>query len=385
MKKLSLFLLLLVCVEFVQAQVQVSTHASSDTIRIDDDLIFDGEGNLYGSNFSGGQVYRISSDGSVNLFVDSITNANGLAFDSKQNLFVIDHGGNKIYKVAPDGTKSTFVSPLNRPSGIIKQLGSDTMLVTRYVNNGVILRVAPDGNYDTLFLGGLLNGPVGLVYDELGELYVGNFNDRKIIHLRKDGTQKLFATIPPASAGTSYLGFIAYADGMFYGTSFNANKIYQVRKSDTLISLFAGTLRGNIDGDTAVARFNQPNGIEVNQTGDTVFVSDYGSGNVRTITGFKKATSISQLNVTAKKLHIYPNPAYSDVNITVQSHKVQKANIRVMDLNGKVHLEKNYQLRNGSQNIKLSVLGLSSGVYFIAFKVDEELYYKQFVITSTDG
>lgn len=380
MKKALWFITLSFLSSFSIGQISVSTFEAFDSIRIDDDLIFDNEGNLYGSNFNNGKVFRLKKDGSIEEFVSGIKNANGLAFDSSKNLFVVDHGGNKVYKVAQDGSKTVFLNGIQRPSGIIKFPDSDSLLLTRYVNNGIILRVAPNGSYDTLSMGGELNGPVGMIYDELGELYVGNFNDRKIIHVSKEGTQELLTSIPGTGLATSYLGFLAYADGIFYGTSFNANKVYQVRKQDTLISLLAGTTRGNLDGDTALAQFNQPNGVSLNSRGDTIFISDYGSGNIRVITGFRKNTALNKLTVKPQLMSLFPNPTKTSLSIKLQASNAFRAIIRISNIAGQIFLEEEVELIGGEQELRFELGELSRGNYFVECQMGEDRFFKQLII-----
>lgn len=355
------------------SQVTVSTFEGIDSVKIDDAVYVANDGSIYGSHFEGTRVYKIKPDGTVSVFADGFLGPNGLEFDSKGFLYVVNHKANKVYKVAPDGSKTEFVSSVHRPSGIIKLPNSDTMLITRYYAN-LILKVAPDGKMDTLAIGDQLNGPVGLVFDENGELYTGNFNDRRIIHIRRDGTQSEIIQIP----GGQYLGFLAYHNGIFYGTSFQLSQIYQVRKSDTVMTLLAGKNAGEIDGDTSVALFNRPNGIAMSLTGDSIFVSDYATQNVRIITGYNISNSIENITIHPT-VKVYPNPASNSFYVKLRSVKSFKSTIQLIDLTGRIIFEKHQQIETGINDFQLSISNITPGNYFLKISSHKSALLKKIV------
>ena len=357
------------------SQIMVSTFEGSDSIKIDDAVYVAKDGSVFGSHFEGTSVYKIEKNGIAHKFVDGISGSNGLEFDSSGNLYVVGHKSNKVYKVAPDGSKTEFVPFIHRPSGIIKMPDSDTMLITRYYAD-IILKVAPDGTMDTLAMGDLLNGPVGLVYDENNELYTGNFDDRKIIHLRNDGTQHEIVQIP----GGQNLGFIAYHNGMFYATSFQRAQIYQVRKSDTLMSLLAGgSQTGELDGDTSVALFNRPNGIAMSLTGDSIYVSDYATQNVRIISGYSIPNSILKI-YSAVNVSTFPNPVQSRLTVKVNAERSFVADVSLIAVGGKVVWQKKLELNPGDNNTNLNVEKIASGSYFLKITAEDTVVIKKIII-----
>lgn len=367
---------LLLCIPaLANSQVNVSTYENVDTVIVDDAVLVGPNGNVYGSHFEGTRVYKMSPEGSISIFADGLNGANGLEFDSSDNLYVIDHHGGKVHTVTPEGVQTELVSSINRPSGIIKKQDSDTMYVTQYVDH-TIVKVAPDGSVSPFISGDLLAGPVGLAYDEDGELYTGNFDNRKIIHISEDGTQSEFATIP----GGSWLGFICYEEGHFYGTSFNSSKVYQVRKSDTLISLLAGSTIGEVDGDTSIAKFNRPNGITTSTTGDSLFVSDYGTGNIRIITGFKNYAGLQSVELSQTSINIYPNPAVQNLNVKLNLADKREVDLRIINAKGQIFEQKRVLSGSGTNVFDLNVSSLSNGIYFLEIQIDDSVFYKQFII-----
>ena len=89
-------------------------------INIDDDMIMDAAGNIYGSRYTGSRVYKVTPDGVVSVYAQGIVSPNGLAIDSNGILYVADNQGNKIYKITSDSTKTQYGPNLSSPSGLLK-------------------------------------------------------------------------------------------------------------------------------------------------------------------------------------------------------------------------------------------------------------------------
>lgn len=333
---------------------------SSSGQRVDDALLLDGQGNLYGSHYQGANVYKITPSGTVNAVATGLNTPNGLAFDSQGNLFVCDNIGNRVYKYSPTfAPLDTLV--LSSPSGIIKMMNSDTMIVTTYTGHQ-LLKLAPDGNLIPFHAGSPLNGPVGLTYDENGQLYVGNFDDRKVFRVFEDSLDYV-ATIP----GGSYLGFITYTQGAIWGTTFNQHKIYKVVPSaiDSVV-LYTGLVKGSIDGSLSQARFDQPNGILATPSGDTIYVSDFGTGRIRMITGI---TLDNYLIPEAQKTAlVYPNPTKNKTTLVVEK-EFDSIHLKVVNTMGQTMLAK---LEVEGQHYTFDLTDIPTGAYYILITIDGE-------------
>lgn len=326
--------------------------------RIDDALLLDAQGNIYGSHYQGANVYKVTPSGLVNAVVVGLNTPNGLAFDSQRNLYVCDNIGNRVYKYSP-----TFVPldtlVLSSPSGIIKAINSDTMIVTTYAGHQ-LLKLAPDGSLTPFHAGAPLNGPVGLTYDENGQLYVGNFSDRKIYKVFEDSLAYV-ATIP----GGSNLGFIAYTQGAIWGTTFNQHKIYKVIPSaiDSVI-LYSGLVKGSVDGTISQARFDQPNGILATPSGDTIYISDFGTGRVRMITGI---TLDNYLIPEAQNTPlVYPNPTKNKATVLIEK-EFSSIHLKVVNTMGQTMLAK---LEVEGQHYTFDLANLATGTYYILITID---------------
>lgn len=340
----------------------VTTIVNDPLTQFRDALIFDARGNLYCADYPGSSVFKRTPGGTVSVFATGFDSPNGLAFNSHGELYVADNTGNHIYKLDSNGL---FLDTINvtSPSGLIKSWDSDTIIFTTYLGN-TIGKLAPDGMIVPWHGGGLLNGPVGLAYDTTGQLWAGNFTDRIVFQVHPD-TVTYWATVPGPAVGDSWLGFIAYARGSLWGTSYNGHKLYRIDLSQPdSVEYFAGGLRGNTDGHVSTSRFNYPNGIIGSTTGDTLYVSDYGSGRLRMITpgptvGVLVADPIEVLSIT-------PNPV-RDACIVQPTGGFQSASLRLIDCLGDTLLSfdnvegETYQMKIGD---------LPAGIYYLVVDQD---------------
>ena len=360
MKTILLSIFCLTSTLFLQAQ-NVSTLLNNPTQKVTDDMILDDDGNLYGSDYTGTSIYKITPQGVVSTFATGFNTPNGLAFDSQNNLFVGDIYSHRIYKLSSTGTfLDTFF--VNTPSGLIKMNGSDTILFTQYQLNQ-ISRLAPDGNISPMYTGAPMNGPVGLTYDPAGTLYIGNFNNRQV-HKFENDSMKYIATMPGPAGG--WQGFIVYARGILWGTGYTDNKIYTIYPNYVdSTRLFAGSVAGNTDGPVGIATFNAPNGIIPSITGDSIYISDYNSGRIRVITDFILAINEQTVKSSIK---LYPNPFTDKIHIEIKDESIK--NIKLVDLSGKL-------IQTFSAASQLSLGHLIQGVYILEIRTNRSSYFQK--------
>ena len=365
-------------VSLIYTQITITISGSSSTI--DDALILDSEGNLYGSNYDGSAVFKITPDGEESIFSDGYVSPNGLAFDAEGFLYIADNQGNKIYKVSPDGEKETFIPSFPSPSGLLFEHDSDTLIATGYTSNKLV-KIAPDGEMVDMpgFTG--INGPVGLCYDDEFNLYVGNFNDRKIFKITPDGSVSFFAQLPTGVR----LGFVIYTNGYFYGTAFQSHKIYRIDLEGN-VELFLGSGAGMVDGNADEVRFNGPNGILPTSTGDTIYISDYYTKKVRMITDVNSTlTSNYSLQEMNSSLSIAPNPMSLESHIGFNLTNAGQVSLRLLDINGKVVHEiiNTIKLEAGDHEFRLNNPGLPAGTYLVQLEWNQEaMLMKKLVITN---
>lgn len=248
---------------------------------MEDGLVLDKEGNIYVSQYDSTVVRRVTPGGEVSIYASGFSAPNGLAIDSSGVLYVTNAQGGRVSKVTPGGTVvQQFISGLANPTGVAVSPAQDTLYIAHYQSSRISkVALADSSNVINWISGSPLNGPVGMLFDENGILYVGGFNDGSIVKVDHDGTMTKIATIPP------FMGFLTYAKGFLYATSFGTNRIYKISLDGSSVELFAGTgAAGQQDGPIESATFNGPNGIAASPSGDTLYVSEYNSETLRQIT-----------------------------------------------------------------------------------------------------
>jgi sugar lactone lactonase YvrE len=248
------------------------------------------------------------------------------------------------------------------PSGLIKAFDNDDMIYTRYTGN-TINRITPEGVITEISSAPELNGPVGLTYDEFGILYVGNYNDREIYRVEPNGDLTYIAKLP-ATGALPNLGFITYAQGRIFGTILGEHKIYSVDPNDTDSYLrFAGSVQGTMDGDISVATFDRPNGILANAAGDVLYVTDFGSKNLRIISDVILAAE--DLKFDESSFVVFPNPAQDSISVQGILSEANFCNILVFDVLGKEIYKRHVQIEAASIFETIDSSSWNSGVYFI--------------------
>ncbi len=353
-----LVLLPLLCAGTLQAQL-VTTILDAAT-QVDDALFRDPAGNLYGSHYMGSNVYRIAPDGVVSTFVGGLNTPNGIAMNALGQFYVADNNGNRIYQLASDGTPLDTITVTN-PSGVLKAWDSDTILFTQYLPNK-LGKLAPDGTITILLEGAPLNGPVGLAYTDDGTLYVANYTDRRI-HRVVGGALEYVATVPGPSSGV--LGFITAGGATLYGTSWNSHAIYAIEPTytDSVRLIAGGNGQGNTDGDAATAQFNQPNGILAVAGGDTLYVSDFGSKNIRMITGV--LTGVDEPRAL-EPLRILSDPACGSVMVALEGAWEPGSSCTVHDAQGRLVISRS--IAGETRLLTLPIGALSAGPYTVVLR-----------------
>jgi len=273
-------------VDFIEFPLQeVTTFANSGIIPSKDQYGADGisvseNGDVF---VSGGQltnsVIRITNQGVVSEFATGFKSVNGSDFDSKGNLFVADYASNMIRRISPEGTVSSFASGLDGPAGVYVD-EQDNVIVGLYGadysgKGSTVLRITPSGDSSVLAAGGGLRDVIGVVGDENGELYAGNYKGRQLYRIT-DGTPKLVGT------SSVKINMIDYSRGYVYIA--NKGRIVRINTSTGEEELFAGTPESKtVNGPVESADFVKPTSLAFSPDGNTLYVVDSITGDVRKI------------------------------------------------------------------------------------------------------
>ena len=362
-----LLFLFLAATTFAQTVTTITDGTPDDAIAID------GNGNIYASNFIGDSVFKFDTNGNATTFVSGLNSPNGIDFDSNGNFYLCDFTANQLIRFDSDGNLDTTFNIPGSPSGMIKAFDNDDMIYTRY-NGNTINRITPAGTITEISSDANLNGPVGLAFDEVGNLYVGNYNNREIYKVLPNGDLLYIAT----SGTAGNLGFIAYGQGMLWGTGINDHKIYKINPNAVdEVTVFAGSSVGGLDGDISVATFNRPNGILFNEAEDTMYITDFGSKNLRIISGIVLSTEDVTMNKS--EVRLFPNPSESELNIRAITNDTDRFTVNVIDISGKAIFSSEGMPDGTIISESIDVSSWSQGLYLVEIISGNSTVTKKFI------
>jgi len=262
------------------AAVVVGTLARTAALN-GDGLRLDKDGNVFVGTSKGHTVFKVTPKGEITLFASLASgSANGSYFDSKGNLYVANENGGIVHKITQEGIVSDYITGLDGPAGIYID-EQDNMFISLfgYSNPAAkVLKVTPDMTTSTYASGGGLTNVVGITGDGHGRYFASNFYTGEIFEIT-DGVVKQLG------ASETRVNHIKYSNGYIY----TPNPLDQVVRRMDLngkFELLAGTksVAGSDDGDGEVARFSRPNSIDISKDGKTLYILDFNTGDVRTVT-----------------------------------------------------------------------------------------------------
>jgi sugar lactone lactonase YvrE len=278
----------------------------------------DGSDNVFVADSWNSAIRKITPSGVVTTLV-SAGYPEGVAVDGSGNVFFADHS-NTIRKITPSGVVTTLAGSADQPGSAdgtgaaalfywpagVAVDGSGNVFVADDGNN-TIRKITPSGVVTTLAgsadqrgsadgtgAAARFNGPEGVVVDGSGNVFVaddGNNTIRKItpsgVVTTLAGTAGSWGSADGTGAAARFNGpdgvAVDGAGNVFVADSWN-NTIRKITPSGVVTTL-AGTAGswGSADGTGAAARFNGPEGVAVDGSGN-VFVADAGNSTIRKIT-----------------------------------------------------------------------------------------------------
>jgi sugar lactone lactonase YvrE len=244
----------------------------------------DNSGNSYVADTGNGTIRAISSAGIVSTLAGSAgnfgsTNATGtnacfygpqaVAVDSSGNLYVADTANHTIRKITLGGVVNTLAGSAGT-NGLSDGTGTNA----------------------------LFNGPQGLTVDSSGTIYVADTWNHTIRKVTSAGVVTTLAGLPgnygdtdgtSAGGGTNTArfycpsGIAVDASGNVYVADTRNHTIRKVTAAGVVSTLAGlGGVWGSADGINSIARFNQPQSIVVDLSGN-LFVLDSGNQTIRMI------------------------------------------------------------------------------------------------------
>ena len=359
---------------------QVSTLIGPD-IGINDAIVMDNSGNIYGSDHEGYNVYKYSSEGTLSIAATFSNHPNGMVVDILDNVYVTTPQGNKIFKITAEGNTSQYGPEIPNPNGIIFEYDSDTMIVTSYLHN-TISKLSSDGIITQWIVDSNLDGPLGLTYNDDNELYISNFNDGKIFKVVNNGLVHI-VTVPGAYFGSSYFstGYIYWLDGYIYASGYGTNKIYRVDE-DGNIEDFAGSgVAGYLDGVASEARFFYPNGILPSQGGDSIYVTDYATHTIRVISDFTMGFNPVSESLS-QEIMVFPNPCKDELFISIDKKLSLPTKISIIDKLGRIVKIISQDFLVSGNSIMINTSDIQNGSYMVVAEYSNYKTTSSFIISN---
>jgi hypothetical protein len=230
-------------------------------------MAFDSKGVLHIAQYNG-TIVKVSN-GVVTPFVSGLANQSviGLAFDQYGYLYAAEGTGGVITKIAPDGSKTNFASGLPHPTGLAFDRNGNLFasVFGASVNEGIIYKYAPTGR--TTFATSLKNAGI-LVFDASGNLYVTEASAGVVSKFTPAGVKSPFATV----SGVRYLAFDL--NGNLYAAN-NTSTIWKVTPNGA-VSTFKSF--GQAAGLAVEPALGQPLNISTRvkvQTGDNALIAGF--------------------------------------------------------------------------------------------------------------
>ncbi len=339
----------------IQAQT-VSTLVPGPS-TFNDGLAVDRYGNIFAARYFGTTITKITPDGQTSIFADGMSSPNGIIFDPSGNLLVPQALGNMINSIDTAGNFDTIM--LIDDPGALALDPDGNLIIARYNINDILIMDSL-GDTSSYWNHGGLNGPIGLLFDEDDNFYVGNFTDGRIFKRTPDDSVTQIADLP----GT--LGFMTLAGGHIYATALASNRIYKVPLDGSGEEIFAGSSGGGYtDGHVSVARFSGPNGITSTPTGDTIYISEYNPRRLRMITGVLNPT----VGLEGKKKHeidvyVFPNPFSDQASLSFELEEPEDLRLDIFSNEGKRVFTKAISGKSGPQDLQIHKDGsLGPGAY----------------------
>jgi sugar lactone lactonase YvrE len=209
--------------------------------------------NLFVSDYSSGNIYELTPDGTESVFSTGLAKPEGLAFDSNDNLFVASQTGGNITEITPGGVQSTFSSGFASPSGIA--MHGDLYVASQ--TGDTVTSITTSGSKSTFATG--LDDPNGIAFKN-SDLFEADTGSGKIYEIPAVGIHPQKTT---------------YASGLSspFGLAFNNAGDLFVSAGNSIYEYTGGTkstFASGLDGPTAMA-FNAAGNLFVGSTSGNIY------------------------------------------------------------------------------------------------------------------
>jgi len=257
-------------------------------------LVKDDAGNYVVTNTGDGTLAKVSgSTGAVSPFLSGLSAPHGITRDAAGNFYVANSGANNIIRVTSTGQTSVYATGLSYPFDL-RFDSSGNLFVSNNTDNSIV-KVLVDGSVQP-FAKGIANGPEGMKYDSVGNLWIANDDGT----LRKKDSQDAVTVVATGLSGphgvaidsnnnifvanynngsvtqTNGTGTVPFATALAnpYGVALDgSNNLYVTERGANRISVYSGT--GTKQAPIESYLYN-PSEVHVDGSG-VVYIRNYDS------------------------------------------------------------------------------------------------------------
>ena len=216
-----------------QTNATVRTAATTNYGDHNDYVSFDRNGSMYAADHNGNRVRRFPKGspngtlvaGSGSSVTGSLNHPVGTAIDDNFNLYIGDQNNNRVAKLALNGTSLTTVINTN---GVVSKVSA--LLLTPVFSNQIYMSdedqqevylwtfgaAGPSVTYTNVIGGQQLKKPRGIKLDPMGNLYVADHDNSRIVMFCANSTTGIVvvqtADKPMDIAFDTDLNLYAYVD-----------------------------------------------------------------------------------------------------------------------------------------------------------------------------
>jgi sugar lactone lactonase YvrE len=181
-----------------------------------------------------GVVVEISPQGMVTDYVTGLNNPNGLYPDFEGNVWMTEFGGGNVSRINPGGSVDVIVANAASPNGVVFDATRTMLFYTEY-GDGQIFRVdmSPGGDPTPIEVAQINGALDGLVLDACGNIYAVDNGNSDLYRVKLDaagaaiGAAELLASFPQNVANAQF-GSGAGFDPMTLYAAGNPGTVYGV-------------------------------------------------------------------------------------------------------------------------------------------------------------
>jgi len=250
--------------------------------------------NLYGTGLGAGLTM---DPGTPAVIGSGLVTPMSVALDAAGDLFVADSSAANVWEIpAGNGAPVAIGSGFKSPEGVALD-GAGNVYVADTGNNQIVLVPVINGvlstaaqsvlvSSSTSVAGAQLNSPAGVSTDALGNLYIADTGNSRIVYLPYNGGWAISEAFTLGSGWSNPLAVTVATSGLIYVADSGNGKVYSIPYA------------ANVLGRTVVATgFSDPSALATDAAGD-LFVVDKGNTQVVRI------PNISGSLVTASELKV---------------------------------------------------------------------------------